>query len=84
MYPRPRFVMTVGHYSEPYPDMPEDPPFGIYDRELKAMVLTIHEPYWKMVCLETTRTPLDAPFTNLENWMNEVSAEALQSEGIPA
>lgn len=77
----PRFAMAVGAYHEEHPDMPEDLPLCIYDRQERKVVATLHGEYAQLLCLETTGE--DAPFSALESWLNRLGNPALTSEGIP-
>lgn len=79
---RKRFVMTVGCYREEFDDIPYDLPVGIYDRLLGRMVVTLDVHYNNLICLEHTGEG-GAPFTALEDWLNNTSGDALRSEGIP-
>jgi hypothetical protein len=73
-----RFVMTVGAFWEPFPDVPQDAPIGIWDRQEGRPAATFH--YANAICLEVVG---DAPFTEMERWFNSLSNEELESEGLP-
>ncbi len=81
----PRFVWLVGAIHEQFPDVPEadtqSNDLVLYDRQEEQAVATIHNPYAQAMCLEVV--PDGAPFTALEEWFNNTSNEAFDSEGIP-
>ena len=82
----PRFVWLVGAVREEYPDVPEpmdDGSLVLWDRLHGAAVVTVAPEYAQALCLETTRQPGDAPFTQLASWMNDLTDEAMNSEGLP-
>lgn len=79
----PRFVLAIADYTFAHPDMPEDLPVCIYDRQARRIVLTIANAYANLICLETTE-PGCSPFTSMVDWLNNTSADALESEGIPS
>lgn len=76
----PRFIMTVGAYSETFNDAPESLPIGIYDRQEKAMVITVGDGYQNLICLEVADS---APFTFMHDWLNQLNNSELESESIP-
>lgn len=81
---RPRFVMVVGTIREVYPDIPEfnGGAVHIYDRQERRVAVTLTESYAQALCLETTRRPESMPFTLLENWLNSLTNDELESEGL--
>jgi hypothetical protein len=62
--------------------MPDDLGLVLWDRQERKPVVSVSDEYAQLICLETTRTKADAPFTNLGFWLNAVSNRALESEGI--
>lgn len=79
----PRFVFTVGHIDERFPDVPDEfvGTTTIYDRQEKKAVATIHPIYSQLICLESATNPV---IQNLVDWLNGLSNRALESEHIPA
>jgi len=80
----PRFVLVVGSIQEEYPDIPDSAVqdgVTIWDRLHNRPAITIHREYANAICLETT-DHYDSPFSSLEEWLNELSPEAMKSEGI--
>lgn len=85
----PRFVLCVGAVRERFPDIPDscqpaDGALLLWDRQEKTPVVTVAPAYAQMVCLEQTVPATSAPLENLENWLNNLSNAAFESEGIPA
>ena len=84
-----RFVWTVGAIREVYPDIPEfagkdgEDCVKLWDRQEGRPVLTFHYEYHQAFCLETTRQD-GGPFTLVEKWLNRLSNQALESEGLVA
>lgn len=80
--------MVVGAIREQFPDIPEE--FGfpgatvIYDRQERRVAVFIAPHVAQSIVLETTRSAGDAPFTNLEAWLNAVGPRTWRSEGMPA
>lgn len=87
----PRFVWNIGAIQEVYPDMPEqDCDTVLWDRQEKLPVVTIHNPekrafnYGNIICLETTSEGAkSSPLTAVEDWLNSLDNESLESEMIP-
>ncbi len=78
-----RFVLNIGAIREEYPEMPEQGgEIVLWDRQERKPVVTIHRDYANAICLEVTDSPASMPFTSLENWMNSLSNDALESEGL--
>lgn len=85
-HPYARFVWLVGAIHEEMPDVPApdgENELRLWDRQEKQAVMTIHNPYAQAMCLETTNTLADMPFTTLENWFNHLDNKALKSENLP-
>lgn len=78
----PRFVLAVGSYAEAHPDMSTDLPVCVYDRQEKRIVVQVMPHYQQAICLETTR-PDGSPFSTMVDWLNNMAAGDLASEGIP-
>jgi hypothetical protein len=84
----PRFVWAVGAIEEQYPDMcgmsgPQAYPGTVlWDRQEQKPAVTIAPGYGNLFCLETTRSEASQPFTNLENWLNNMAPGDLSSEGV--
>lgn len=82
----PRFVWGVGAYREicpAYAKLPIHPSEMkgaaiLWDAQEQQPVVTLHEQYAQSICLEDR----EGPYTMLETWLNELSNEALKSEGI--
>ena len=83
----PRFVWCVGAIREAFPDIPDSvasPDSGqilLWDRQEKKVAMGITREYAQLMCLEVAGDG-GAPFTSLEEWMNNTSAEAFESEGV--
>jgi hypothetical protein len=78
-----RFIFLLPCNREQIPDLPE--PSGgqlvLWDRQEKREVFVLFENYANAICLEQGK---DSPFTQLETWFNNLSNEALVSEGMTA
>ena len=81
---KPRFVWIIGAIREVYPDIPESlttaPGITLWDRQEKKPVLKLARDYANLICLEHKQH--GTPFTDLENWINELDNESLASENI--
>jgi len=75
----PRFVWAIGSYAESFPDMPSDLGVVLWDRQERKPVVTLHDEYAQLICLETAE---NGPFSELENWTNKLSDVELESEGL--
>jgi hypothetical protein len=80
--PNPRFLWNIGAIAEEYPDMPKQ--YGtetvLWDRQERKPVLTLHDGYRNLICLEHLR--LGHPFTDASRWLNTIARGDLKSEGI--
>lgn len=82
----PRFVWVIGAIREQFPDIPEYCEGGnvcLWDRKRRLQVISLDARYAQAMVLETTRTLLGAPFTNLTDWLNSLTPEELASENLP-
>lgn len=83
----PRFVWCVGAIQDAFPDIPHyvaQPSTGalvLWDRQEKKVTMSVSREYAQLMCLEVVGNG-GAPFTSLEEWMNNTSAEAFESEGV--
>lgn len=80
-----RFVWAVGAIRETYPDIPEVivacDELVLWDRKHARPVVTVDGEYAGLMGLEMTNGM--QPLTDLERWINNLSREALASEGVP-
>jgi hypothetical protein len=60
--------------------MPDNGSIVLWDRKYKAPVFTLHAAYAQAVCLELADR---APFSNMEDWFNNLSRAAPESENLP-
>ena len=80
---KPRFVWNIGSISEVYPDMPESSAeLVLWDRQERKAAVTVAAEYANAMCLERSH-PGHSPFTTLEEWLNSLDREDLDSEGLP-
>ncbi len=89
MKTNPRFVWLVGAITEQFPDVPnfesehrQGGDLVLWDRQEKKPAAMVSYEYAQAMCLELTDSPASMPFTNLENWFNDVDNESLESENL--
>lgn len=77
--PGQRFIWNMGSAKETYPDLPEQEPHEtvLWDRQEGKAVCSLY--YGQLFCLEKGTAPL----SQLQEWINGLTNEALMSEDIP-
>jgi len=79
-----RFVWLVGAIQEQCPDAPapaQDGSLQLWDRQERKLVTTVYPAYAQAICLEGAE-PGEEPFSHLADWLNGLSNEELNAEGI--